>query len=55
MDAFAERVDDRFDRMVAVLTSCFRALDQKLDRTSAALNAKPAAAFDPKSINCPQV
>ena len=32
LDAFAERVDDRFDQMVELIKSSFRTLDQKLDR-----------------------
>jgi hypothetical protein len=32
LDAFAERVDDRFDQMVELIKSSFRTLDQKMDR-----------------------
>ena len=31
MDAFAERVDDRFDQMVELLKTSFRTLNQKFD------------------------
>jgi septal ring factor EnvC (AmiA/AmiB activator) len=32
MDAFAERVDDRFDQVVELIKSSFRTLDQKIDK-----------------------
>ena len=31
LDAFAERVDDRFDQTIELLKSSFRTLDQKID------------------------
>jgi hypothetical protein len=32
MDAFAERVDDRFDQVVELIKSSFRTLDQKIEK-----------------------
>ena len=34
MDAFAERVDDRFDQLVELLKTSFRTLNQKIDTTN---------------------
>jgi hypothetical protein len=39
MDAFAERVDDRFDQMIELMKSSFRSLDAKIDRIDAKLGA----------------
>ena len=39
LDAFAERVDDRFDQVVELLKSSFRTLDQKIDKVDAKVDA----------------
>jgi gas vesicle protein len=40
MDAFAERVDDRFEQTVELIKSHFRTVDQKVDRTRDELSEK---------------
>jgi chromosome segregation ATPase len=48
LDAFAERVDDRFDQIVELIKSSFRTLDQKIDRIDAKVEAVDAKIGDTK-------
>jgi chromosome segregation ATPase len=39
LDAFAERVDDRFDQIIELLKSSFRTIDQKIDRVDSKVDS----------------